>query len=210
MSDNEKATSGANTEASGSVEQTQDESGGQSSGVYKAEFVQKLKKEKDNWRSKFEELSAQRQKEKDSELEAQAQYKQLWETEKQKTSSTLDELSKIKEQIKSAKIKSDVKTELLKLGLLQDHWEAASKLVDWGAVQLDPETELVLNADGTAKMFYEKYNSLGFFAKQGQKVNHSAPNMNPNVNQSDVFKSELKKAKTQKELDAVLKQFNMA
>lgn len=207
MSETNQATSGAVDETSGSSDTVVD-------GKYPESFVNKIKKEKENLAKSIIALKAEKdealsllKKKNDEDLEKTAQYKTLWEnSEKSKTE--LAAVLKAKEdQIKQGKMASSVRGELLKLGLAPEHLDTAFKLMDWKLVTTDPETDSVIGSDAAAKVFYDQHNSLGFFKKQAPGVNHNAPSGKA---MESGFAAEAKAAKSQRELDVVLKKYNMA
>lgn len=211
MSDNNQATSGAVDETSGSSEQPIASVG--ADGLYKAEFVAKLKKEKENaskanaeLKAKLEEANLLLQQKQESELQKEKQYQQLWENEKKARAELEAQVKATKEQIKQAKIQHAVKQDLIKLGLANEYVDTAFKLIDWKLVTTDPETDSVIGSEETAKAFYQSHAALGFFKKPGAVVNHNAPAGKPG---ETGFQAEVKAAKTQKELDAVFRKYNM-
>lgn len=205
MSDNEKASSGANPETSGSGIELDAASSGATEG--KTDLVAKLKKEKDNWKAKAEELLNKQKLAEEESLKAKEQYKVLYENRTKEVEEYKAKLVKIEDGLKKEAKSKAVEKELFKLGLSPEYSDTVNKLMDWNLVNLDPETNLVIGAEEAAKGFYEKHNALGFFKKTGPGVNHNAPNTGAAPGNS--YDTEIRAAKTQKEIDAVLKKYNM-
>lgn len=188
MSSSTSATSGAKSDTSGSDDQTKTKSE-----TYSADFVEKLKKEKENYSKSLsalkEELAGiKRQQEEatEKELVAQAKYKEAFEAEKKRAEKLSEDLKAKDQKITQGSINSSLRTELLKLGAEETHLDTIFKLIDRSTVSVDPETSVVIGADMTAKTFYEKHSGLGFFKKSGAKPNHEAarggnPNAQPDL-----------------------------
>jgi len=181
MSDIKTATSGAIADSSGSVEVVFNDTVG---GMYKPDFVNKLKKEKENTlkanaelKAKYEEAIAEISKIKETELQTQSQYKTLWENEKKSKSEILESLKAKEEQIKKGKMVAALRGEYLKLGLDPKFLDDAFTMTDWKQISIEPETESVIGAEDAAKAFYQKFGSTGLFQKQGVMVNHNAASM---------------------------------
>lgn len=175
---------GATSGATGSKDKSQDTSGSKS---YPADFVEKLKGEKENlvksvseMRAELERVKGEQQSREKQELEAKQEYKRLYEAEKANRENLFKEHSSLKEQINQAKVNSSIRSELVKLGLDESHLEAALRLVDKKIVNIDPGTQVVVGADEAAKQFHAAYSSLGFFKKAATAVNNAAStNVNP-------------------------------
>ena len=207
MSDNEMATSGATVETSGSAKNTESATSGADKSTYDSDFVQKLKKEKDNWKAKAEELALKSKAEHEDKLKSQMQFKELYESQKKATEEALAQKRELEAEITKTQIAAKVRGELAKLGMAQEYAEDAFRLMDWKLVSLDPETKTVIGAEEAAKAFHERYNGLGFFKKGSAGVNHNAPQ---NGKAPDIgLSAELKTVKNQKELESVLKKHGM-
>lgn len=170
MSDIKKAASGAVTDTSGSVTDETSTSGDAPSRG-SDDLVLKLKKEKENWRTKALELETKLKTQEETELKAKENYKQLYEAEKKARETVHSELESLRQKEKQAKVNSALRKELFKYGLAQEHLETALKLIDRDVVQLDPDTDVVIGAELAAKNFHEKNSALGFFKKVGTGVN---------------------------------------
>lgn len=175
-----ESTSGDNTGTSGSVNPGNKDTSG--SKTYPADFVEKLKGEKENLvksvselRGELESLKANQQTREQQELEQKQEYKRLYEAEKQRLEGLMKEHTGLKDQINQAKLNSSIRSELVKLGLDEAHLEAALRLVDRKLVNIDPGTQVVVGADEAAKQFHAQYSTLGFFKKATATANHAAP-----------------------------------
>lgn len=185
------ATSGAKGSTSGEpVVKETSTSGGE---TYPKDFVEKLRKEKENLSkavsSMQEQLTAlqkEKQSKEETDLQSQNKFKELYEAHKVKSEGLEKELNSVKETIVEGKKNSALRTELVKLGLDEANLEAAFKLLDKKHVQFDPNTGTVLGADEAAKSFHQAYSSLGFFKKQTPGVNNTASTGHPG--KSDISK----------------------
>lgn len=185
MSEN-TSSSGDNAAASGAADGNDSATSGADKG-YPKDFVEKLKKEKENHakaahalKAELEALKVAQQDREKQELEQKQEFKKLYEAEKLKAESVSKELSSMQERIKQATINTQIRNELVKRGLDEVHVETALKLVDRSAVAVDPATNVVVGADEVAKKFHEAHATLGFFKKGGAGVNNSATqNINP-------------------------------
>lgn len=176
---NKESTSGDNGATSGAADSGKTDTSG--SGTYPAEFVSKLKTEKENlakalaaMRDELASVKTEKQTREQQELEQKQEYKRLYEAEKQRLEGLNKEYTGLKDQINQGKLNSALRSELVKLGLDEQHLEAALRLVDRNIVNIDPGTQVVVGADEAAKQFYSQYSSLGFFKKQTTVANHTA------------------------------------
>lgn len=184
MSEAANASSGAPDSSSGdSTSKQLPETRGD--GNYPKDFVDKLKKEKENLskgKSALEEqvnaLLKEKQSREEAELQAQNKFEQLYQAQKVRAETFEKELASTREMITEGKKNTAIRSELFKLGLDEAHVETAFKLLDKNAVQVDPSTGVVFGADEAAKAFHQSYGSLGLFKKQASGVNHSAPGGN--------------------------------
>lgn len=185
MSETVTASSGANDSSSGeSANKSAPATSGE--GNYPKDFVDKLKREKENLaKSKAaleEQLSAlqkEKQSKEEADLQSQNRFKELYEAQRTRAETIEKELVSTKEAIVDGKKNSAIRSELFKLGLEEAHLDSAFKLLDKKMVEFDPNTGMVLGADEAAKAFHQSYGSLGFFKKQIPGVNHSAPSGQP-------------------------------
>lgn len=177
-----ESTSGDKTATSG-ADEIQGESKNASKGAngYPAEFVEKLKKEKENlakaltgMREEFSNLQKTLQTREQQELEQKQEYKKLYESERQRVEILNKEHQALQEQIKQAKVNTAIRSELMKLGLDENHLETALKLIDRNVVNVDPGTQVVVGADEAAKQFHLKHAQLGFFKRPTPGINQTA------------------------------------
>ncbi len=172
-------------------------------------IVKKLKSEKDNWKDRAMKAEKANEDGKREALEKKEEYKKLYELEKESTAKTKDELSKMHEDRRKARINSEFKAQAMKLGLKAEHAADALRLADLSKVSLDPETKVVIGAEGIAKEFHEKYSHLGFFGKAtpGTDGRAADPTATPPTG-DDAYIAELRACKNQQEFDAVRRKHN--
>lgn len=202
MSKESTATSGANTDTSGSesintkeTEKTSD-----------TPLEVKLKREKDNVlkakqlvEGENAKLLARIQELETLSLSEKEQYKTLYEREKEARELVIKELTSHKEKEVEGKKLSAIKKELFKLGLDPKFEEAALKLVDKKSIVVDQATDTIIGADEIAKQFHQNYGSLGFFSKAGSFANHTAAAAGP-------LKVDLSKMSVEQKLAALRQQ----
>ena len=184
MTDNKSATSGASSDTSGSEELETSSSGDAKKTPDK--HVEKLLKEKDNWKTRALTLETKLKDVEESELKAKENYKQLYETANTRAENLKKELESFKEKEKSVKVNTAIVKELYKFGLAPEHAETALKLFDRGSVNLDPDTLVVVGAEEAAKSFHEKHSSLNFWKKSGPGVNQNGFNGSSNNNTKEL------------------------
>lgn len=189
----QKATSGAETDASGSVESDElskgaSTRGGESSETYPAEFVKKMKQEKLNQAKqikeltqKLEALEGDRAKEIEDKLAKKEQFKTLWEQEKEKRERLEQDFSGLRTQITEGKKKDALREQLLRLGLNPTHEDTAFRLMDTSSVVVDEDTGSFIGVEETAKDFYEKFKTIGIFGQKSPGVSHKAPVLGKSV-----------------------------
>ncbi len=185
MSDEIIASSGAKDSTGGeSKDKKQPDASGE--GSYPKDFVDKLKREKENLakgktalEQELEALKKEKQSREEADLQAQNKFKELYEAQKARAESIEKELSSTRETIVEGKKNTAIRTELVKLGFDETHIESAFKLLDKKMVAYDQSTGTVVGADEAAKAFHQNYGSLGFFKKQTPGANHQAPGGQP-------------------------------
>lgn len=176
MSDDQKATSGAATDSSGS--------GNQPSETV-PEVIGKLKKEKENlaklvnqMRGELDSIKKGAEESQVKELQSKEEYKRLYEMERKKAEELSLNVKGLQSKITEGTINSNLRSELLKLGCEPQHIDTALTLADRKMVVIDPDTGTIVGADDCAKAFYDKFNALGFFKKASGGINHNAPKHN--------------------------------
>jgi len=192
MNTQQPATSGANSVTSGAdqtnsesaTEQSQATSGvsdNEAAGSHPQTFVDKLRKEKENTTRKNVDLqeqlaSLQQQiaEAKESDLQKNEQYKELWSKEQDKRRVAEESFSSLQNKVTDGKKMSAIRDELFKRGLNPLHVESAFRLMDANQVMIDPDTGVVIGAEDAAKDFHEQFQSLGFFGHPVPGVSHQA------------------------------------
>jgi|GEM_PF-5308006 len=160
------ATSGAAPDTSGL---------GDNEKTYSQEFVEKLKKEKENFSKRVHELEAESKAKSDADLTQREEYKTLYEQTKAAKEKLETDLNGFKEQTKSQRIDAEIEKEFFKLGLKPEFKDAALKLVEKKTVNLDPETGMILGVKESVESFIKQFQSAGFFKQTAFTGNHSAP-----------------------------------
>jgi hypothetical protein len=188
MNTDQASTSGDAKTTSGveNVIESNATSGADDASNYKSvEFVEKLKKEKENYKKQLEALKSQLNTDQENKLKEKEEYKKLAELKTKELETFKAEKQALEDKIKLGTINSAVKTELEKLGLdtslFEDAYKLAEKQIKDG-VTIDPDTNSVIGADEVAKQFYQKYSTLGFFKKATAGVNHTATKGNAAIN----------------------------
>ena len=184
MSTEDKATSGADTVTSGTVETKEDVQVQATSGATDNGLVDKLKREKDNFRERALKAERALEEKERAGLEAKEEYKKLYELEKQKVGEHEQVLAEMRVKQQTAEINSKLRDELTRLGCKPESIQDAFKLIDRSTVNVDPETGLILGAEDAAKMFQEKYSQYGFFSRASVGVSQTAPNTKPVTDKS--------------------------
>lgn len=187
MSDVEKGNETSNNENAETTNSSpvggNESTGGDSSdGNYNPEFVNKLKKEKENFRSETQKLrdqiaemqKAQAERE-EKELKEKEDWKTLYEKTKAENEALTGKLSSAEQLKVVSKKESEVKKELAKLGVKPEYADRAAKLVNLDSVKFDKETGVVYGAEVVAKTLSEDWPDL-FGAGSTATVTQSAPN----------------------------------
>lgn len=178
MEENMEATSGASPSTSGE-EQIEDKK-------YDASFVEKLKKEKENWAKSASETKAQLEElqsklaeiEKDK-MMSNEQYKEYAEKLELELNESKQELGKFKETIKQGQVNRRIQDELVRNGLNPKYMDDALRLVDRNQISFHPETNLPLGVEDLVRDFKDRYSDLGFFGKSVPGVDYSAASSRP-------------------------------
>jgi len=140
------------------------------------ENIQKLRKEKENYKLKASELENKLKITLDKELEQKEEWKTLAEQRTKEVESWKSKYE-LKEKLIHDSLKVDaLKTELLKMGLDAKYFDIALKAVDLNTISIDTETNVVMGIDSAAKFLREKAAPL--FANQVPNVSHAAPQGN--------------------------------
>lgn len=206
----DSATSGAGQVNSETVnDQSQATSGvsdSEGAGSHPQTFVDKLRKEKENTTRKNvelqEQLAALQQQiveAKESDLQKNEQYKELWTQEQEKRKVAEESFNSLQSKVTDGKKMSAIRDELLKRGLNPEHEKSAFRLMDTDQVMIDPDTGAIIGADDAAKDFHEQFKSLGFFGHPVPGVSHQATSNNNKPLIKDV--SQMSKEEIQAELN---------
>jgi DNA primase large subunit len=144
--------------------------------VYSKDFVEKLKKEKDNYKKKANDLLLSAQKAEEASMLEKEEFKKLYEGEKSKLEQTIKEYSDLKVSIENTKKLNSLRQELDKLGAVPQFKEKLLGLLpkdEISQIHIDSETGAITGADQVAKTLLETFPPL--FGKTVQKVDQSAP-----------------------------------
>lgn len=155
------ATSGATTEASGSVE------GQRKQDTVSAEHAAKLKKELENWRSKAKELEMKT-------LEAEGQKDKVIETLK----GELDSYKKTQAEMLRSKVRDQVAVKAAELGCVDP--DLMLKAIDVDQFEVDPGTLRITNSE-TLTQTIEGFRKTKpyLFRQSGPSVKDSVPGNKP-------------------------------
>ena len=135
--------------------------------------IQKLRKEKENFKTKVTELENQLKIELDDKLAQKEEWKTLAE-QRLLRSNELE--AKIKENEKKdldLLKQSAIRGELSKLGMGSQYVDIAMKSIDLASITVDSDTKVVLGAESAAKALREKAAPL--FTTTAPGVSHAAP-----------------------------------
>jgi len=193
----DEATSGANDQ------KVLDTTSGESEGL--AKNLEKALREKKNAMEKLREMEAQMKKLNEDKLSHSQEWKQLAELREKELSETKQALHEKEKKIAEASVNGAIRNELLKFGMNTQLVDYALRIIDKAGVQLDPETGVVIGAGDVVRDFHKTFAGQSFFATPKATASHGAPEMNPPLTGEDAFKAELKKAKTQRELEQVMR-----
>lgn len=164
--------------------------------TYSKEFVEKLKGELSNYRTKtttleneVTELKNKFSSAETEELKKKNEYKTLYEQQLAKNKELTEKLTGMSEAQSGNKKKEALTKHLFKLGLEEKFLDDALKLASIKNLQIDPDTQTVFGAEEEAKNFFEKYKNLGFFRGKGKvPANHDAPRTPSKVSGVDLSK----------------------
>lgn len=140
---------------------------------YGKDFVEKIKKEKDNHKSAREAAEAELKRFKDEELKAKEQYKSLYEQTQKELEEKKSELNAKDQMINQGKLNSAINAELLRAGIDPTKIEIAKKLINKDSVLLDKDTQVVIGAAEAVQAFVKEHSDLNLFGNKG-KANHQA------------------------------------
>jgi hypothetical protein len=192
MSQSNQVTSGTETSSgagvvSGDKDQTATSGAAQS---FDQKHYDKLLKEKKNAmlaleekEQKLQELTKFKQDAEEAELLKQKQFETVINNLKAEKTKLDSELKAERETTTRARMNTALLSELKKLGFDDNdsNKEAALKLASFKNVTIDPTINAVVGAEDAAKEFYDKFNSLGFFAKKQGGTSNNAPKFNLNI-----------------------------
>ena len=186
---------------------TPDENPNPTSGGEGNTAFEKLLREKKNTSEKNKQLEAELKAIKDREMLEKENYKDLLkkrDDELADLKTKVDEFDRVKKQ---ASINSSLRAELTNLGADPKHIETALQLVRKDKLIIDQDTGVVVGAVEAAKDFYTKNSELGFFTKKTPGANHNSPSGDPSTPE-EAYISDLRKCKTDFEINAVMKKYN--
>ena len=219
MSDLEKATSGADVEASGSTV-TNKTSGNDATsgaedhvpyGTYKKAVTESRNRATENLtlKQQYEEMAEKVKVYEEEKMVKNQEFEKFIGLLKEENAKLKGEIKQRDEKIEGGAKNGAVLQELKKLGF--DDTEANRSLVlktlDFSGVIPDPATGVIVGADQAAKAYYDSFNHLGLFKKASPGVNQNAPNIKTDSVSSDSYLEELRQCKTQIEFDKVRKKY---
>lgn len=203
----QSSTSGLENATSGAKDQEQSvTSGAETDGL--AKNLEKALTEKKNAMSKLRELEAQLKKANEDKLVQSQQWKELAESRERELLETKLTLETKEKKIQEASVNGALRNELMKFGINGQLVDSALRIIDKKSVQVDPETGVVLGAGEVVKDFHKTFAGQSFFGNPSPKTSQGAPSLTPQLSGDDAFQAELRTAKTQKELEQVMRKYN--
>jgi hypothetical protein len=169
---------------------------------------EKVLKEKKNAMERIKQLETEKKARDEQDLLAKENYKELLKSRDDELAKERSLRLEFEKKEKTRRVQSALVNELDKLGLDPAHRDKALRLANMERLQVDEETGVVVGAVELAKSFYQENSSLGFFKKTQPGANHNAPSINMPSSPEEAFATELKSAKTQQQIDAVMKKYN--
>lgn len=162
-----------NKDTSGSGGSSTSGEGANNEQKFDKSFVDKIKKEKDNYKAKAEELESKFKLQQETDLKAKEQFKTLYEQTQKDLEDTRKALTAKEEMINQGKIQSEINAALLKAGISADKINAAKRLIDMNLVSLDKDTGVIVGAAEAVQALVKEHADLNLFGKKGS-VNHQA------------------------------------
>ena len=141
--------------------------------TYTSDFVEKMKKEKENWRTKAMTLEDEKKKLEESELLRQQRFQEHSEIKTKEAKEWQEKYSKLQADLITSKKTIKVKEELAKLGAKPEHINELVRLVNYENIKYDTDTDAVYGFDVEARVLQEKLTPL--FGSSGPRVDHGAP-----------------------------------
>ncbi len=162
---------GVNDSASGESTETK---------TYSSDFVEKLKKEKENWKlqasnsnSELEKFKADQKTREEKAARESDDFKKLFEMKSKELEDLQGRLNESKTRELDSKKASVLKSELEKLGLDSKYADKATRLADLKQIKIDNETGVIYGADMVAKTLSEEWPAL--FGTATETVKQNAP-----------------------------------
>jgi hypothetical protein len=161
----------------------------------KTKHIDKLLKEKQNAmkglnhvKSENDILKEKLKEYEEKELLSTQQHEKFIELQKTEISELKSKLDNYQTRELEGKKSLAILGELKKLGFVENdsNKEIAMKLLDRTNVEIDPNSNVVLGADMAAKLFYDKYNSLGIFGKASVKTSNQSVNYTGAIKEKSV------------------------
>jgi hypothetical protein len=158
-------------DASSAAPESQEES--KEPKVYDENFVQKLLKEKANFKKAKEDAEAIAKSMKEQQLKEQNDFKGLYEGAKSELDAAKLTLSEIKQGEVQRTKKKALSKELKSLGLPDDYLETVIETAKLDDIKIDADTATIYGAEVVAKKLEEKFGPL--FGTDSPKAAHGAP-----------------------------------
>lgn len=142
---------------------------------YSKDFVDKLMREKNNWREKALGEEAAKKKYEEEKLLAEQKYQEVAELKEREASDWKSKYEHTQKVITDSVKTNSIKKELHKLGMSASYMDHAIKMIDLGSVKIDPDTNTVYGHESAANQIKEMFPPL--FGVTMASVDHSAPNV---------------------------------
>lgn len=168
----------------GTPEGANDSTSGESSEgkQYSSDFVEKLKKEKENFRTQaqkrdeeLENFKAEQKSREENALKEKEDFKQLYENKAKELEEAQGKLQATNLEKLDANKRSELKKELSKLGINPDYADKATRLADLGQIKIDKETGVMYGTDSVAKHLADEWPTL--FGTTTESVSQRSPEM---------------------------------
>jgi hypothetical protein len=183
MLESNKTTSGVESVSSGTELESSATSGASNDSGALLRHNEKLVKENRNYakglgeiKEKYDALILEKRAEEEKKLLETNQHLKVIELIKSEAQELRAKLNNYETREVEGKKSLAILSELKKLGFVDNdvNREIALKMFDKAQVEIDPSTQTVIGADIAAKAFYDKFNSVGVFAKKSVGANHNA------------------------------------
>jgi hypothetical protein len=157
----------------------------QTTDSYSKDFVSKLMTEKKNWAEKAKTLEMELKQKNEQKMLEEKRFEELAAQREKELKEWQEKHLTLQSKIKETHKTSELKKELLKLGIDTKYLDDTIKLADISKITYDDETGIITGAEHIAKSLQEKFSPL-FGVKTN--ANHQAPSATHTPLSLDDFK----------------------